>query len=75
MAGYSNPDVLVETQWLEDNANDPSLAIVEVDEDATAYEKGHIRNAIQINWETELHDQPRRDFVSADQLASFEPGD
>jgi thiosulfate/3-mercaptopyruvate sulfurtransferase len=71
MAEYSNPDVLVETQWLEDNVEDPSIAIVEVDEDATAYEKGHIRNAIQINWETELHDQPRRDFVSAGQLADL----
>jgi thiosulfate/3-mercaptopyruvate sulfurtransferase len=71
MAGYANPDVLVETQWLEDNADDDSLAIVEVDEDATAYEKGHIRNAIQINWETELHDQPRREFVSAEQLAEL----
>jgi thiosulfate/3-mercaptopyruvate sulfurtransferase len=71
MAEYSNPDVLVETQWLEDNADDGSLAIVEVDEDATAYEKGHIRNAVQVNWETELHDQPRREFVSAEQLAQL----
>src|ERR687895_825671 len=71
MAEYSNPDVLVETQWLEENADDGSLAIVEVDEDATAYEKGHIRNAIQVNWETELHDQPRREFISAEQLAQL----
>jgi thiosulfate/3-mercaptopyruvate sulfurtransferase len=71
MAEYANPDVLVDTQWLEDNMADASIAIVEVDEDATAYEKGHIPNAIQINWETELHDQPRREFVSAEQLATL----
>jgi thiosulfate/3-mercaptopyruvate sulfurtransferase len=69
MADYAKPDVLVETSWLEENLNDETLAIVEVDEDTSAYEKNHIPNAVSINWETELHDLPRRDFVSSDQLA------
>jgi thiosulfate/3-mercaptopyruvate sulfurtransferase len=71
MADYAKRDVLVETSWLEDNVDDPSIAIVEVDEDATAYEKGHIPNAVAINWETELHDLPRREFVSSEQLAKL----
>jgi thiosulfate/3-mercaptopyruvate sulfurtransferase len=71
MAEYANPDVLVDTEWLDQNSGDPGIAIVEVDEDVTAYDKGHIRNAILINWETELHDAPRRDFISADQLAEL----
>jgi thiosulfate/3-mercaptopyruvate sulfurtransferase len=71
MAAYAKPDVLVETSWLEDNVDDPSIAIVEVDEDATAYEKGHIPSAVAINWETELHDLPRREFVSSEQLAKL----
>ena len=71
MADYANPDVLVETSWLEQNLNDESLVIVEVDEDTSAYEKNHIPNAISINWETELHDLPRRDFISSDQLAGL----
>ena len=71
MAEYANPDVLVETDWLEQHLEDESVAIVEVDEDITAYEKGHIPNAIAINWETELHDLPRREFVSAEQLAKL----
>jgi thiosulfate/3-mercaptopyruvate sulfurtransferase len=71
MADYAKPDVLVETSWLEDNVDDPSIAIVEVDEDATAYEKGHIPSAVAINWETELHDLPRREFVSSEQLAKL----
>jgi thiosulfate/3-mercaptopyruvate sulfurtransferase len=69
MADYAKPDVLIETSWLEENLNDEALAIVEVDEDTSAYEKNHIPNAVSINWETELHDLPRRDFVSSDQLA------
>ena len=70
MAEYQK-EVLVETEWLEQHSNDDDLAIVEVDEDATAYEKGHIPNAISINWETELHDAPRREFISAAQLAKL----
>jgi thiosulfate/3-mercaptopyruvate sulfurtransferase len=71
MADYAKPDVLVETSWLESNVDDPSIAILEVDEDTTAYEKGHIPNAVSLNWETELHDAPRRDFVSSQQLAKL----
>ena len=71
MADYARPEVLIDTEWLENNVDDRSLAIVEVDEDPTAYEKGHIPNAIAINWDTELHDVPRREFLSADQLAKL----
>ena len=69
MAEYANRDVLVETDWLEANLDNDGIAIIEVDEDTEAYEKGHIPNAIAINWETELHDPTRRDFVSREGLA------
>lgn len=71
MADYVNPDVLVDTAWLENSLNDDGIAIVEVDEDSSAYEKNHIPNAVSINWETELHDVPRREFVSSEQLAKL----
>ena len=71
VADYVNRDALVDTDWLEGNVDDQNVAIVEVDEDTTAYEKGHIKNAISINWETELHDTPRREFVSGEQLAKL----
>jgi len=71
MSEYANPDALVETEWLEQNLESPHVAVVEVDEDTTAYEKGHIPGAIAINWETELHDLPRREFVSAQRLAEL----
>lgn len=69
MTDYVNPEVLVETDWLEQNVEDSSLAIIEVDEDTSAYDKGHIANAIGLNWKTDLHDVPRREFVSSEQLA------
>ena len=68
MSDYTNPDALVETDWVEQHANDSDVAIVECDEDITAYEKGHIPGAISIDWANELHDAPRREFVSREQL-------
>ena len=71
MGEYVNPDVLVETDWLEQNADDSGLAIIEVDEDTSAYDKGHIPNSIGLNWVSDLHDVPRREFVSSEQLAKL----
>ena len=71
MADYANPEALVETEWLESKLDDPNIVVIEIDEDTTAYEKGHIPNALAINWESELHDLPRREFVSREQLAQL----
>lgn len=71
MAGYANADVLVETDWLEGNLNDPKVRIVEVDEDTTAYEKGHIPNALGWNWNTDLHAAVGRDYVDQAGLSSL----
>nr|MBA2725569.1 sulfurtransferase [Actinomycetota bacterium] len=71
MAEYKNPDVLVETGWLEENLDNKDLAIIEVDEDPTAYEKGHISGAIAIDWVKELQSPPLREFVSAERLAEL----
>ena len=71
MADYANPSALVETDWLEEHLDDPNVAIVEVDEDTTAYQKGHIPNALALNWERDLHDLPRREFVDREQLADL----
>jgi thiosulfate/3-mercaptopyruvate sulfurtransferase len=64
-------DVLVDTDWLEQRLNDDSVVIAEVDEDTTAYEKGHIPNAISIDWENDLHDLPRREFISSEKLSQL----
>jgi thiosulfate/3-mercaptopyruvate sulfurtransferase len=63
MAEYAHPDALVETAWLVDRLDDPDIRVIEVDEDTTAYEKGHIPNAIGWNWFEDLHAKPRRDYV------------
>jgi thiosulfate/3-mercaptopyruvate sulfurtransferase len=63
VAGYANPDVLVETDWLAEHLDDPSIRAIEVDEDTAAYEKGHIKNAVGWNWNTDLHADLGRDYV------------
>ncbi|WP_185995201.1 sulfurtransferase [Nocardioides campestrisoli] len=59
----SREDSLVTAQWVEDNLDTPGIVLIEVDEDTKAYDKGHIRNAIKLDWTTDLQDQVRRDFV------------
>jgi thiosulfate/3-mercaptopyruvate sulfurtransferase len=59
----SRSDVLVDAAWVESHQDDPHVVLVEVDEDTAAYDKGHIRNAIKLDWQKDLQDHVRRDFV------------
>jgi thiosulfate/3-mercaptopyruvate sulfurtransferase len=59
----SRDNVLVSAQWAEDNLDAPGVVFVEVDEDTSAYDGGHIPGAVRIDWKTELQDPVRRDFV------------
>jgi thiosulfate/3-mercaptopyruvate sulfurtransferase len=59
----SRSDVLVDADWVEAHLDDPGVVLVEVDEDTTAYDKGHIRNAVKLDWKKDLQDPVRRDFV------------
>jgi thiosulfate/3-mercaptopyruvate sulfurtransferase len=59
----SRSESLVDAEWVEAHAGDRGIVLVEVDEDTSAYDKGHIRNAIKIDWKKDLQDPVRRDFV------------
>jgi thiosulfate/3-mercaptopyruvate sulfurtransferase len=59
----SRSDVLVDAAWVEAHQGDPGIVLVEVDEDTSAYDKGHIRGAVKIDWKQDLQDPVRRDFV------------
>jgi thiosulfate/3-mercaptopyruvate sulfurtransferase len=56
-------DVLVETQWVQEHLNDDSIRIVEVDENPALYRDAHIPGAIGFDWQRDLQDQTRRDFL------------
>jgi len=66
MAEYSNPEVLVSTEWVAEHIDDPSIVIVESNEDILLYETGHIQNAVKVDWQNELQDQLVRDYVNKD---------
>ena len=59
----SRSDALVDADWVEEHLGDPGVVLVEVDEDTTAYGKGHIPGAVKLDWRTDLQDPVRRDFV------------
>jgi thiosulfate/3-mercaptopyruvate sulfurtransferase len=59
----SRSDVLVDADWVQAHLGDPGVVLVEVDEDTTAYDKGHIANAVKLDWKKDLQDPVRRDFV------------
>jgi thiosulfate/3-mercaptopyruvate sulfurtransferase len=67
----SRAEALVDADWVEQHLSDPKVAIVEVDEDVSAYDKGHIKNAIRVDWRTELQDQIRRDFLNKEQFEAL----
>ncbi|QLH23253.1 sulfurtransferase [Streptomyces sp. Rer75] len=59
----SRSDVLVDADWVQARIDDPKTVIVEVDEDTSAYDTNHIKNAVRIDWKQDLQDPVRRDFV------------
>ena len=67
----SREDVLVDADWVEAHLDDPKVVLVEVDEDVSAYDSGHIKNAVRLDWKTELQDQVRRDFVNKEQFEAL----
>ena len=64
-------DVLVSTDWAESNLDAPNTVFVEVDEDTSAYDGGHIEGAVKLDWKEDLQDHVKRDFVDAQQFSKL----
>jgi thiosulfate/3-mercaptopyruvate sulfurtransferase len=63
--------VLVDAGWVEGHLEDPTIVLVEVDEDTAAYDKNHIKGAVRLDWKKDLQDPVRRDFVSKEQFEAL----
>jgi thiosulfate/3-mercaptopyruvate sulfurtransferase len=59
----SRADVLVDAEWAEAHLEDSKVVFVEVDEDVSAYDGGHLRNAVRLDWTTELQQPEARDLI------------
>jgi thiosulfate/3-mercaptopyruvate sulfurtransferase len=64
----SRQETLVDADWVEEHRNDPNVVLVEVDEDTSAYDGGHIAGAIKLDWKADLQDPVRRDFINKQQF-------
>ena len=62
--GYVHSDVLVSTDGVAAHLSDPSVRIIESNEDLLLYPSGHIPGAVQVDWTLDLNDQLRRDYLS-----------
>jgi thiosulfate/3-mercaptopyruvate sulfurtransferase len=67
----SRDAVLVDAGWVESHLDDGGVVLVEVDEDTSAYDKGHIRGAVKVDWQQDLQDPVRRDFVNKEQFEAL----
>jgi thiosulfate/3-mercaptopyruvate sulfurtransferase len=63
MADYAKPHALISTEQIASQLGDPSLHIVEVDEDSSAYARSHIPGAVALDWRHELQRANSRDVI------------
>ncbi|MFY9795519.1 MAG: sulfurtransferase [Candidatus Nitrosopolaris sp.] len=62
---YVYPEVLVDTQWVEDHLNDPKVRIAEVDYDRKAnYELGHIPGSVLFDWKKDINEPLSRNILT-----------
>lgn len=70
-AEYAHPEVIVSTEWLAQNLDNPEIVVVESDEDVLLYEIGHIPGAVKIDWHTDLNDPVIRDYIQGEHFAKL----
>jgi len=70
----SRDTALVSADWAEKNLGSAGTVFVEVDEDTTAYDGGHIPGAVKLDWKKDLQDPIRRDFVNKQQFEALLSG-
>jgi thiosulfate/3-mercaptopyruvate sulfurtransferase len=67
----SRDTALVSADWAEKNLDASGVVFVEVDEDTAAYDGGHIPGAIKLDWQSDLQDPVRRDFIGRQQFEAL----
>jgi thiosulfate/3-mercaptopyruvate sulfurtransferase len=67
--GYAHPEALVSTEWVAQNLDDPSIRLLESDEDVLLYDVGHISGAGRLDWHTDLQAPLSRDYLDEESFA------
>ncbi len=71
MSKYARPEVLVETNWVQEHLDDPDMKLIEISVDTQAYDAGHIPGAAGLNWQTQLQDRVRRDIPNKKEFSAL----
>src|SRR6478752_7580276 len=62
---YAHPEVLVDTNWVDQHKNDPKIRVAEVDYDPTAnYTLGHVPGSVLIDWKADINDPLTRNIIT-----------
>ncbi|GIK71249.1 MAG: sulfurtransferase [Chloroflexota bacterium] len=69
--GYVHPEVLVSTDWVAQHLDDPSIRLVESNEDVLLYDTGHIPGAVKVDWHNDLNDPVVRDYISKERFEAL----
>jgi len=64
--GYAHPELLVSSDWVAQHLNDPNVRVVEVNEDILLYDTGHVPNSVKVDWQANLNEPVRREFISGE---------
>jgi thiosulfate/3-mercaptopyruvate sulfurtransferase len=67
----SREKTLVSTDWALENLKNPDVVFIEVDEDTSLYEGGHIEGAITFHWREDLQDGLIRDLISKEKFEAL----
>ena len=64
----AHPESLVETEWVAEHLDDPTVRLVEVDVDLEAYAEGHISEAVCWDWTSQLNAPVQRDILDREHV-------
>lgn len=70
-SNYAHPEALVSTSWVADNLKDPSVRLIESNEDVLLYDTGHLPGAVHIDWQRDLQDGTVRDYIQPPAFAEL----
>src|ERR1700732_1131524 len=68
---YAHPESLVSADWLAEHLRDPSVRVIESNEDLLLYDTGHIPGAVHVDWRKDLNDQVIRDYLTPEAFAKL----
>jgi thiosulfate/3-mercaptopyruvate sulfurtransferase len=68
---YARPESLVSTEWLAAHLDDPTVRVLESNEDVLLYDIGHIPGAQKIDWHADLNDAVQRDYIGREQFQAL----